>query len=103
MRPASACLPPFATTSSSCSPTPRRAPGSRRGIGVCSTGSTEPTITWKRTAPSRRGNERIDGEESMALAERFEPVPAEETTLGSVQIRVAVLCALIQMLDGYDL
>src|SRR6516165_1545598 len=39
----------------------------------------------------------------MALAERFDPVPAEETGLSGVQIRVAVLCALIQMLDGYDL
>jgi AAHS family 4-hydroxybenzoate transporter-like MFS transporter len=39
----------------------------------------------------------------MALAERFDPVPAEKSTLSGVQLRVAILCGLIQMLDGYDL
>jgi MFS transporter, AAHS family, 4-hydroxybenzoate transporter len=38
----------------------------------------------------------------MAFAHRV-AVPSDEASLSALQIRVAVLCGLIQMLDGYDL
>jgi hypothetical protein len=39
----------------------------------------------------------------MAPAQRVVPSPSGAESLSALQIRVALLCGLIQMLDGYDL